>query len=100
MGGATERQSDVWLGVCSDCVTQDTGGEEGLKQGLERRAQEVSGGQDMLNLRCRQDIWVDRAVESFPRESGGRSERCGKSRHFCHLTLISRGVCLDQALYL
>ena len=68
-----------------DCVTQDTGGGVGVKQGLQRRAQEVSGGPDMLNLRCQQGIWVDCQAESFPCGSGGQSEMCGKSLHFLSL---------------
>ena len=49
-----------WL--CVGIVIQDTGG-AGVNQGLQRRAQEVSGGPDMLSLRCQQGTWVDCQAE-------------------------------------
>lgn len=44
--------SAVWLGVSGDCVALAVG-RGGV--GLKRRTWEVSGGQDMVNLRCQQD---------------------------------------------
>lgn len=89
-GGVIEdRQMSGWL-CFWDCVTQDTGGEVGVKQGLQRRARE-GDGPDMLNLRCQPGIWVDCQEESFPYGSESRG-RCG-SPSLPQLTLISCSVC-------
>lgn len=76
-GRSHRGPSDFLLGGCWDCVTQDTGREGGLKQGFERRAKEVSQGQDMLNLKCWQKFWVHLPIDRFIYGSGGQ-ERSGK----------------------
>lgn len=76
-GGVTvDHQLSGWLGV--GIVSLKTRRRGGRKQGLERRAKEVSQGKGMLNLKCQQKIWEDLPVKSFLSGSGGQ-EMPGKS---------------------
>ena len=85
-----------WL--CVGIGIQDTG-EVGVNQGLQRRAQEVSGGPDMLSLRCQQGTWVVPWCQAeFSLWVWRPEQDVWEVPSLPQLTLISCGVCLNQVL--